>query len=41
MVPFWVWILLWIFLFANFAYGVYYVVRHGLDALAKVGSTAD
>ena len=41
MVPFWVWILLWIFLFANFAYGVYYVVRLGLDALAKVGSTAD
>lgn len=39
MVPVWVWILLWIFLFANFAFGVYYAIRHGLDALTKVGKT--
>ncbi|MFC0266024.1 hypothetical protein [Alloscardovia macacae] len=39
MVPVWVWVLLWIFLFGNFAYGVYYVFRHGLDAVAKAGQT--
>ncbi|TCD54790.1 hypothetical protein EJ419_01445 [Alloscardovia theropitheci] len=39
MVPVWVWILLWIFLFANFSFGVYYVIRHGLDALTKAGKT--
>ncbi|WP_418968610.1 hypothetical protein [Alloscardovia omnicolens] len=41
MVPVWVWVILWIFFFANFAYGVYYVIRHGLRALNTMSGTAE
>ncbi|WP_018143665.1 hypothetical protein [Alloscardovia criceti] len=39
MIPVWVWILLWIFLFVNLGFGVYYAVSHGLHALNKAGKT--